>query len=260
MKIIVCVKQVIDTAAKISVTAGKIDATGSPRVMNPYDEFALEEALQIKQRKPGTEITLISLGPESFKETLKKGLAMGADHAIHLCDPLFETLDNLGVAQALNKAIETFSFDLILLGRQAVDDDMAQVGPALAVFLNLPFVSVITGLTFSEDFSEAKITRQIEGGSEAFDVSLPFLVTCQKGLNTPRLPSLKGIIAAKKKQIETRTANDIGFDESSIGPSRLRQVDLALPKERKKGQILAGSLGESLPELVRLLREEEKVV
>ena len=260
MKIIVCVKQVIDTAAKISVTAGKIDATGSPRVMNPYDEFALEEALQIKQRKPESEITLISLGPESFKETLKKGLAMGADHAIHLPDPLFETLDNLSVAGALANAIKALSFDLILCGRQAVDDDMAQVGPALAVFLKLPFVSVITGLTFSEDFSGANITRQIEGGSESFDVSVPFLVTCQKGLNVPRLPSLKGIIAAKKKQIETRSAKDIGFDASSIGPSRVRQVDLALPEERKKGQILAGSLGESLPELVRLLREEEKVV
>ena len=185
---------------------------------------------------------------------------MGADHAIHLSDPVFDTLDNLSVAGAPARAIETLSFDLILCGRQAVDDDMAQVGPALAVFLKLPFVSVITGLTFSEDFSGANITRQIEGGSESFDVSVPFLVTCQKGLNVPRLPSLKGIIAAKKKQIETRSAKDIGFDASSIGPSRVRQVDLALPPERKKGQILAGSLGESLPELVRLLREEEKVV
>jgi electron transfer flavoprotein beta subunit len=260
MKIIVCVKQVIDTAAKISVTAGKIDAAGSPRVMNPYDEFAVEEALQIKQRKPESEITLISMGPDSFKEVLKKGLAMGADHAIHLYDPKFEDLDNLGVAEALAKAIEPLSFDLILTGRQAVDDDMAQVGPALAVFLNIPFVSVITGLKFSDDFAQAEVTRQIEGGSEAFELSAPVLVTCQKGLNTPRLPSLKGIIAAKKKQIETRSAKDIGFDLDSLGPARARQVELALPKERKKGQILAGSLQESLPELVRLLREEEKVV
>jgi len=260
MKIIVCVKQVIDTAARINVKDGKIDAAGSPRVMNPYDEYALEEALKIKERKPESEVTLISLGPESFKEVLKKGLAMGADHAIHLHDPAFDGLDNLGVAQALAKAIGTLSFDLILSGRQAVDDDMAQVGPALAVFLNIPFVSVITGLTFSEDFTEAKITRQIEGGAETFASPLPFLVTCQKGLNTPRLPSLKGIIAAKKKPIETLTANAIGFDADSLGPARVRQIDLALPEERKKGKILAGSLEESLPELVRLLRQEEKVV
>jgi len=260
MKIIVCVKQVIDTAAKISVKDRKIDAPGSPRVMNPYDEYALEEALRIKQRQPESEITVISLGPESFKEVLKNGLAMGADKSIHLNDPAFDDLDNLSVAQALAKAIGALSYDLILCGRQAVDDDMAQVGPALAVLLNIPFVSVITGLTFSEDFTEAQITRQIEGGSEAFESSLPLLVTCQKGLNTPRLPSLKGIIAAKKKQIETLSAESIGFDASSLGPARVRQVDLSLPPPRKKGQILDGSLGESLPELVRLLREEEKVV
>ena len=260
MKIIVCVKQVIDTAAKISVKDGKIDATGSPRVMNPYDEFAVEEALRIKQKKPDSEITLLSLGPESFKEVLKNGLAMGADKAIHLHDPAFEDLDNLGVAQALANAIGTLSYDLILCGRQAVDDDMAQVGPALAVLLNLPFVSVITGLIFSEDFAKAQITRQIEGGSEGFEAPLPLLVTCQKGLNTPRLPSLKGIIAAKKKQIETLSANAIGFDVRSQEPVRVRQADLSLPPERKKGRIIEGSLTESLPELVRLLREEEKVV
>lgn len=260
MKIIVCVKQVIDTAAKISVKAGKIEATGSPRVMNPYDEFAVEEALQIKQRKPDTEVTLITLGPESFKEVLKKGLAMGADHAIHLHDPAFDELDNLGVAQALANAIGNRPYDLVLSGRQAVDDDMAQVGPALAVFLNIPFVSVITGLKFSEDFKEAEITRQIEGGSEGFAIRGPFLVTCQKGLNSPRLPSLKGIIAAKKKQIETLSAEAIGFDVQSQGSAHVRQVDLSLPPERKKGEILAGSFAESLPELVRVLREEEKVV
>lgn len=260
MKIIVCVKQVIDTAAKISVTAGKIDAVGSPRVMNPYDEFALEEALQIKQRKPESDVTLISLGPESFKEVLKKGLAMGADHAVHLSDPLFDALDNLGVAQALAKAIGTRPYDLILCGRQAVDDDLAQVGPALAIFLDIPFVSVVTGLTFSDDFMKATITRQIEGGLETFEASGSFLITCQKGLNTPRLPSLKGIIAAKKKPVETLSASDIGFDVAAMGETRVKQVDLALPAIRKKGEILGGSLEESLSELVRLLREEEKVV
>ncbi len=260
MKIIVCVKQVIDTAAKISVKDGKIDATGSPRVMNPYDEFAVEEALQIKQRKPDSEITLISLGPDSFKEVLKKGLAMGADRAIHLHDSLFDPLDNLGVAQVLAKAIQSLSFDLILCGRQAVDDDMAQVGPALAILLKMPFVSVVTGLTFSDDFTQAQITRQIEGGSETFESPLPVLLTCQKGLNMPRLPSLKGIIAAKKKPIETLDATAIGFDTGSEGSAHVKRIDLSLPPERKKGRILEGSLAQSLPELVRLLREEEKVV
>jgi electron transfer flavoprotein beta subunit len=260
MNIIVCVKQVIDTAAKISVKAGKVDSAGSPRVMNPYDEFAVEEALKIKQKKPDSEITLISLGPESFKEVLKKGLAMGADHAVHLSDPQFETLDHLGVARALATAIEKRPHDLILCGRQAVDDDMAQVGPALAVVLNIPFVSVVTELNFTDDFKQAQITRQIEGGRETYDVTAPFLVTCQKGLNSPRLPSLKGIIAAKKKAIETLSASDIGFDVAALGNPRVKQVDLALPPARKKGEVLGGPLAESIPALVRLLREEEKVV
>jgi electron transfer flavoprotein beta subunit len=260
MKIIVCVKQVIDTAAKISIRDGKIDASGSPRVMNPYDEYAVEEALRIKADKPDTEITLISLGPESFKEVLKTGLAMGADNALHLQDTAFENLDHLVVAEALAKAIEPLSFDLILCGRQAVDDDMAQVGPALAVLLDIPFATVVTQLTFSEDYKQAEITRQIEGGSEVLASSLPLLLSCQKGLNEPRLPSLRGIMAAKKKKIQVQDADSIGFDVEVTGAPRVRQIDLSLPVQRNKGRILAGSLSESLPELVRILREEEKVV
>lgn len=260
MRIIVCVKQVIDTAAKISIQAGKIDATGSPRVMNPYDEFAVEEALRIKANKPDTEITLISLGPDSFRDVLKTGLAMGADKAIHLSDAAFENLDNLAVAEALAQAIAMLSFDLILCGRQAVDDDMAQVGPALAVLLDIPFATVVTQLAFSDDYQKAQITRQIEGGSEALESTLPLLLTCQKGLNEPRLPSLKGIIAAKKKEIQTLDAKSIGFDPESSGVPRVRQMDLSLPPARNKGRILEGSLSESLPELVRMLRDEEKVI
>ena len=260
MKIIVCIKQVIDTAAKINIVDGKVDASGSPRVMNPYDEFAVEEALRIKERKPDSEITLLSLGPESYKEVLKTGLAMGSDKAIHLQNPGFDKLDNLGVAEVLAQAIGTLPYDLILCGRQAVDDDMAQVGPALGVLLNIPFATVVTQLTFSEDHKQAQITRQIEGGSEILEASLPLLITCQKGLNQPRLPSLKGIIAAKKKEIQTLDAAALGFDSDSIPSAHVSQVDLSLPPARNKGRILEGPFTESLPQLVRLLREEEKVV
>ena len=131
MKIIVCIKQVIDTAARIRITDGKVDAAGSPRVINPYDEFAIEEAIRIREKVPETEVIALTLGPEGFKDALKTSLAMGADRAIHLIDPAFDGLDNLGVARALAKAIRKLSFDLILCGRQAVDDDMAQVGPAM---------------------------------------------------------------------------------------------------------------------------------
>ncbi len=261
MQIVVCVKQVLDTAAKISIKDGAIDGAGSPRVMNPYDEFAVEEAIRIRERKPDSEITLISLGPEGFKDTLRAGLAMGADKAIHCLDPTFEGLDNLGVAQVLAQAIRTLKFDLVLCGRQAVDDDMAQVGPALGILLNIPFISVITRLEFSDSFQEAVVTRQIEGGSEVLETALPFVGTCQKGLNEPRLPALKGIIAAKKKPIEVLDRAALGLTEGpDASDNRIRQTGLALPDARKKGRVLEGPHSETIPQLVRILREEEKLI
>ena len=163
MKIVVCVKQVLDTAAEIQIQDGKIVSPGSPLIMNPYDEFAVEEAVRIKEAFPESEITVISLGPDSVKETLKRALAMGADRAIHILDPLFEGLDHSKVAKILTKVIQKDSFDLVLCGRQAVDDDMAQTGPALAVLLEIPFVTVVTKIHFSENFETADITRQVEG-------------------------------------------------------------------------------------------------
>lgn len=262
MKIIVCIKQVIDTAAKIAIKDGQVDATGSPRVVNPYDEYAIEEALLIKQKFPDTEITVVSLGPEGFRGALKTGLAMGADKAVHLLDPAFEGLDNLGVAQALAKAAAKLSFDLILCGRQAVDDDMAQVGPSLAVLLGIPFVAVVTKLDFSDDLKVAEITRQIEGGSEILEAPLPLLLTCQKGLNVPRLPSLKGIIAAKKKPVEVMDAAAVEFDAAANGSvaNRVREVDLSLPPTRKKAHILEGAPQETVAALAKALREEEKII
>jgi electron transfer flavoprotein beta subunit len=259
--IIVCIKQVIDTSARIRITDGRIDAQGSPRVVNPYDEFALEEAIRIREgdTESGTRVTAISLGPESFKDVLKTALAMGADRAIHLQDPAFEGLDNLGVAHVLALAIKKMPFDLILCGRQAVDDDMAQVGPSLAVLLDIPFAAVITGFKLSGDKSQAEITRQVEGGSEILEAALPLLATCQKGLNKPRLPSLKGIMAAKKKTIEVQSAADLGFDptSSAVSQNSIVPLELSLPPERKKGRILQGSQEESVASLVRHLKDDK---
>lgn len=262
MNIIVCVKQVLDTAAKIKVKEGRVDAESIPKILNPYDEFAVEEALRIKEKIPDTEVTIISLGPESFRDVLRTALAMGADKAVHLLDPAFQGLDNLGVARSLALAIRSLSFDLILCGRQAVDDDMAQVGPALAVLIDLPFVSVITKLEFSSDGKNVEVTRQVEGGSEIINTSLPVLLTCQKGLNEPRLPSLKGIMAAKKKEIKILNASAIGFDPSNMGVSanRVKEIEISLPPPRKKGIILQGSSFETTSQLVKILREEIKVV
>ena len=263
MNIIVCVKQVIDTGAALTLKDGQVDTEGLPRVINPYDEFAIEEAVRIREKAPEeTTVTLISLGPEYFKDTLRKGLAMGADKAIHLLDAAFEGLDGLGVATALSKAMGTLEYDLILCGRQAVDDDMAQVGPALAVLLGMPFVTVVTDLKLSEDRKQAEVTRQIEGGSEIIETPLPLLITCQKGLNEPRLPSLKGIMAAKKKDIAVLDAAAIGFDASTMGASanRVREISLAMPPARKKGIILEGTPEETCSQLVQALRNDVKVI
>ncbi|KMP10758.1 electron transfer flavoprotein subunit beta [Candidatus Nitromaritima sp. SCGC AAA799-A02] len=261
MRIVVCVKQVIDTAARIELKDGQVDGTGLAKVLNPYDEYAVEEAIRIREKKPDTEITLVCLGPEGFRDALRAGLAMGADKAVHLLDPAFDALDGRGVSQVLARAVSSIGFDLILCGKQAVDDDMAQVGPALAVLLDIPCVTVVTQLEFSGEWTQATITRQIEGGSEILESTLPVLLTCQKGLNQPRLPSLKGIMAAKKKEIQVLDADGIGIDPTSIcGKDRIVQTHLELPPKRGNGQILEGSVQDSVSQLVKTLREDEKVV
>ena len=262
MRIIVCVKQVIDTAARIEIKDGKVDGVGLSKVLNPYDEFAIEEALKIRESKPDTNITLVSLGPESFGDALRAGLAMGADKAVHLLDPVFDGLDSLTISRLLGKAVESLGFDLIFCGRQAVDIDMAQIGPALAVYLKIPCVTVVTDLEFSENWGVAIATRQIEGGSEIIESPVPVLLTCQKGLNQPRLPSFKGIMAAKKKPIEILDAGKLGFVPSVITneASTTISTGLELPLLRSNVEILDGPINDSVVKLVKALREKEKVV
>ena len=257
MKIIVCVKQVLDTAAQIEIDNGKVVSPSSVEIINPYDEFAIEEAVRIKEKKLDTEITILSLGPEGFKDSIKKALAMGADNAIHITDSRFEGIDSYALAKVLASSIDKIPYDLILCGRQAVDSDMAQTGPAIATFLGIPFVTVVTGIEFSDDFQSAKIIRQVEGGSETHELPLPLLLTCQIGLNEPRLPSLKGIMAAKKKEVLTLSANEFDAGIFKIDNNRVTQKNLCLPPKQKKGIILEGTNEATSGELVRLLRIEK---
>jgi electron transfer flavoprotein beta subunit len=187
---------------------------------------------------------------------------MGADNAIHLMDPSFNSLDSLTTARLLAKTIALIGFDLILCGKQAVDDDMGQIGPAIAVYLEIPCVTVVTKLEFIDDWKRIKVSRQIEGGSEIIESPLPGLVTCQKGLNQPRLPSLKGIMAAKKKEIQIFDAEKINLVPSVIGDikNNVIQADLELPPPRAKGTIFDGPVNEVVSKLVKTLRETEKVV
>ena len=262
MRIIVCVKQVIDTAARIELKEGRVDDKNLAKVLNPYDEFAVEEAIRIQERKPDTEIILVSLGPERFQNSLRAGLAMGANEAIILSDPAFDQLASVGVSRLLAQAIASIGFDLILCGRPAVDDDMAQIGPAIAVYLGIPCVTVITRLVFSDDWDMVTATRQIEGGSEIIKSPLPILFTCQKGLNQPRLPSFRGIMAAKKKEIQVFDAKKIGFVPTAVSDARsiVVHTGLELPTPRNKGAIVHGPTNEVVSRLVKTLREKEKVV
>ncbi|PIR00818.1 MAG: electron transfer flavoprotein subunit beta [Nitrospinae bacterium CG11_big_fil_rev_8_21_14_0_20_45_15] len=261
MKIIVCVKQTLDTNATIEIKQGAIHAPNAARIMNPYDEFAVEEAVRIKERKPDTEITLITLGGENARDILKTGLAMGADRAIYINENKLDDSDGLAIASKLAEVIKRSEFDLILCGRQAVDQDRAQVGPALSVFLGIPVISVATQLDFSDDFQRVVATRQIEGGSERIESPLPLLVTCQKGLNSPRLPSLKGIMAARKKEVVEIAGSELTTVASdSNNSATLRIIELSLPPKRKSAIMLEGSAPAMASELAKVLREVEKVI
>ncbi len=248
MKIVVCVSHVPDTASKINIGSdGKsLDTAGLTFVLNPYDEFAIEEALKTKE-KVGGEVVLLSVGDDSFKESLRKGLAMGADSAILLKSSTY--LDSLSVAKALADEISTLGTELVFLGKQSVDYDNSVIGQMLAELLN--FSSVSVAVSFNIDGSKITAEREIEGGKEVVELSLPAVVTAQKGLNEPRYPSLKGIMASKKKVIEEKQAKV--FDNFSEFISLLR------PAMKNAGKIV-GTDVTAVGELVRLLREEAKVI
>ncbi|MDP6625527.1 MAG: electron transfer flavoprotein subunit beta/FixA family protein [Nitrospinota bacterium] len=264
MKIIVCVKHVPDTATKITVNENSRDINTDQVqfVLNPYDEYAVEEALRLKDQKEGTEVTVITIGPDRLQEAIRTALAMGADRAYHIQDDALIGSDSYVTASVLAKLIGGMEYSLILCGKQAVDDDTFFVGPALAEMLGIPHVSVITRLNFSEDYLIATARRQVEGGSEILDVPVPSLFTCQKDLNTPRLPTMKGIMSVKKKEVTKYDIDGIGLKKNQVGEesSLVKTVSFFLPPDRGNGKILEGSGEETSRELVQLLREEAKVV
>ncbi len=247
MKVTVCVKRVPSTATRIKVGGdGKaIDEAGVEFVLNPYDEFAVEEALKQVDAAGGGEVTILSLGPEAITKELRTCLAMGAAKAVHLVhDAPFR--DPLTVARVLVEEIKAQEPDLVLFGRQAVDNDNGQIGVMVATLLGFPAVPDVTELTIAD--GKARASREVEGGAtEVYEVPLPCVITAQKGLNEPRYPNLKGIMAAKKKPIETK--------EPSLPDPAQTLESLALPPERSEGKIV-GEGAEAVPELLRLLRDE----
>ena len=249
MKIVVCVSHVPDTASRIKVgTDGKtIDPTGVTYIINPYDEYAVEEALKLKEQSGAGEVVIITLGNDNSKETIRKALAMGADSGILLKDEAQR--DSLGIAKALAEEIKTQGAQIVFMGKQSVDYDNSIVGQLTAELLNFNCVPVCVKLEINGDKITAE--REVEGGREIVETSIPAIITCQKGLNEPRYASLKGIMAAKKKIIEEKAA--IAYTPTS------EVIKMHLPAGKNPGRIV-GSDASSVLELVRLLKEEAKVI
>jgi len=245
---VVCIKQVADTETRVKVAGdGKtLDPAGVTWILNPYDEFALEEALRIKEKQGSGEVVVISLGGPGIQTTLRNALAMGADRAIHLETDRVSP-DPLAVAKALAAEIKALSPGLVWFGKQAVDDDQASTGPMVAELLQLPCVTVVARMELQGE--RATVEREIEGGREIVEVALPAVLAADKGLNEPRYASLKGIMAAKKKPIEQKPAQ--------LGDASVEIVSLTLPPPRKAGRVVGQGV-EAVPELVRLLREEAR--
>ena len=257
MNIVACVKQVPDTEAQIKVKAdgSGIEEGGIKWVMNPYDEFGVEEALRLKE-KQGGEVTILSVGPARAMETIRTALAMGADKGIHICDPALDGADAFATATALAAAIKAIPHDIIFCGQRAIDDDAAQVGAVLAELLGIPQITVITKLEYTG--TTVKAIRPIEGAQLLIESPLPCLVTAQKGLNEPRYASLPGIMKAKKKPVEVKDAAALGITVAV----KARVARWMPPPARAAGKILCadGTPEGKAAELAKLLREEAKVI
>jgi electron transfer flavoprotein beta subunit len=259
MKIVVCVKQVPDTETRVRIAPdGKgIVETDVNWIVSPYDEFAIEAALRLKEAAGG-EVVLVSAGPDRVQTALRSGLAMGADSAVHLKDPLLDAAGALGTARALAAAIKTLApFDLVLLGQQGVGGDNSQMPGLVAEMLDLPQVTVAVKLEVRD--GKAVVEREVEGGRETWETPLPAVISAQKGLNEPRYASLKGIMAAKKKTIQTMDAAALGLDAASLAP-RVVVTAMELPPARPAVKMIEGDPETQAKELIRLLHEEAKVI
>jgi electron transfer flavoprotein beta subunit len=259
MKVVVCVKQVPDTETKVRIApdGAAIVESDVNWIPSPYDDFAVEEAIRITEAKGG-EVVLVTVGPERAQSALRTGLAMGADSAVHVKDARLDATDTLGTARALAAAIRTLApFDIVLCGQQGVGGDNSQVPGLLAELLDLPQVTVAVKIDLQD--GRAVVEREVEGGREVWETPLPAVISAQKGLNEPRYASLKGIMAAKKKPIQTLDAAALGLDAGALAP-RLRVTALELPPPRPAVKMIQGDAQTQARELIRLLHEEAKVI
>ncbi|MDQ7782693.1 MAG: electron transfer flavoprotein subunit beta/FixA family protein [Desulfomonilaceae bacterium] len=259
MKSLVCLKQVPDTETQIKV---KPDGTGIVTdgikyVINPYDEFSVEEALRLKEKFKAGEVVILTVGPDRCTEAIRTALAMGADRGIHVNDESLNDADPYSIAQVLAAAASQEGYDLIFCGHRAIDDDFGEVGAMLAELLQLPQVTLVTKLEIADDTQSAVVERDVEGGKEVIEVPLPCVLTSQKGLNEPRYASLPGIMKAKKKKIDKKTAADLGITSER----KLAPTEYTMPPERKAGKKYEDmEPAEAAKIVVEALRSEAKVI
>jgi electron transfer flavoprotein beta subunit len=256
LNIIVCVKQVPDTAEiKINPETNTLMREGVPSIINPFDLHAIEAAIQIKEQTGG-KVTILTMGPPQAETSLREAIAMGADEAVLLSDRAFAGSDTWATSYTLAKAIEKLGADIIFCGKQAIDGDTAQVGPETAEFLNMPHISYIKKIEEVTDNS-VKVQRMMDEGYDVVESSLPVLLTVVKELNQPRMASLKGKMAAKKAEIKTMGMSDIGADENSLGlkgsPTQVRNI--FAPEVKAERKMIEGSPEEQVENLIKELKE-----
>jgi electron transfer flavoprotein beta subunit len=256
---VVCISQVPDTESRIKISADgrKVDETGLKFIVSPYDEYALEEAIRLKE-KSGGDVTVVSFGPDRVQQALRECLARGATKALHVKGEVSDS-DSLGIAKVLAAAIKSIPHDLLFFGKQGVGGDNSLVGPMVAELLGYPQVNVVTHL----EVGEGKLTahREIEGAEEIIESPLPAVITAQKGMNEPRYSSLKGIMAAKKITIETKSVADLGLDEKDVFNQRVTFVKLELPAEKSGVRKIDGADPvAAAKEILNYIRDEAKAL
>ncbi|MBN2333091.1 MAG: electron transfer flavoprotein subunit beta/FixA family protein [Deltaproteobacteria bacterium] len=256
MNIVACIKQTFDTEAKIVINDGQVSDQGVNLIVNPYDEYAVEQSIRLKE-KNGGEVVVVSVGGDKTQEALRYCLAMGADRAVLIQDPALANADSAACSVALAKLLADMEYDLIFCGKEAVDDGAAQVPSRLAEKLDLPQANVVIGFELGD--GQATVTREIDGGTEILDVQLPALFSAQKGLNEVRYPSLPGIMKAKRKELKVVSLADLGLNADDVA-AKTELVSAELPPARKAGQVLTGEVDEVVAKLVALLKNEAKVI
>ncbi|MBB5324633.1 electron transfer flavoprotein beta subunit [Anoxybacillus tepidamans] len=257
MNIFVLMKRTFDTEEKIVINNGNVNEEGAEFIINPYDEYAIEEAIQVRD-KLGGEVTVVTVGNEDAEKELRTALAMGCDKAVLInIEDDVEEGDQYTTAKVLAEYLKDKEPHLILAGNVAIDGGSGQVGPRVAEMLGIPYVTTITKLDIDGD--KVTVVRDVEGDEEVIEASLPLLVTAQQGLNEPRYPSLPGIMKAKKKPLDEVELDDLDLEEEDV-EAKTKTVEIFLPPKKEAGKILQGELTDQVKELVTLLRTEAKVI